>query len=155
MKRALFLCLGLLAPAFPAHAQTVVDGTDKAATPFVKATLKALSHRYMGTPVHIRQISTHKTDDKQIVCGELSLENSKTPDSGSYIPFGATEGQDAPLVFEPRTIPSALDFREVNGWINRGADLEDLEEMGCVPEGSYRAYSDTLNKVLQQRKNSS
>lgn len=155
MKRALFLCFGLLAPALPAYAQTVVDGSDKAASPFVKSTLKTLSHKYSGTPTHFRKISTHTTDDKQSVCGEMSLENSKTPDSGSYIPFGAAEGQDGPIVFEPRTIPSALDFREVNLWINRGADLEDLEEMGCVPEGSYRAYSDTLNKVLQERKNGS
>ncbi|MFT8796001.1 MAG: hypothetical protein ABF839_11100 [Acetobacter orientalis] len=155
MKRALFLCLGLLAPALPACAQTVVDGSDKAATPFVKTTLKALSHKYAGTSTHFRQIATHKVDDKQSVCGQISLENSKSPDASSYIPFGATEGQDNIIVFEPRTIPAALDFREVNSWINRGADLEDLEEMGCVPEGSYRTYSDTLNKVLQKRKNSS
>lgn len=155
MKRALFLCLSLLTPALPACAQTVVDGSDKAASPFVKNTLKSLASKFPETHPRFRKISTHKTNDKQIICGEISLEDSKNPGNTSFMPFGATEGEENPLVFEDRTIPSALDFREVNSWINRGADLEDLEEMGCVPEGSYRKYSDHLNTVLQHRKTSS
>lgn len=154
MKRAFLLSLSLLAPAVPAWAQTVVDGSDKTATPFVKTTLKILASKFPETPAHFRKISTHTLNDKTVICGEISLANAKAPDEASFMPFGATEGEENPLVFEGRTIPSALDFREVNSWINRGADLEDLEEMGCVPEGSYRAYSDKLNKVLQHRKTS-
>lgn len=157
MKRALILCLSLqglsLLPAVgAAQAQTVVDGSDKNASPFIKATLYTLSKRFADDQPKFRKVSTHTSGDKQIVCGEISLHDSRTPASENFMPFGAVQGDESPLVYEPRTIPSALDFREVNTWINRGADLEDLEEMGCVPEGSYRKYSDRLNTVLQHRK---
>ncbi|GAN69541.1 hypothetical protein [Acetobacter orleanensis] len=157
MKRALILCLSLqslsLLPAVgAAQAQTVVDGSDKNASPFVKSTLHMLSKRFAEDQPKFRKISTHTSGDKQIVCGEISLHGSKVPEAENFLPFGATQGEENPLVFEAHTIPAALDFREVNTWINHGADLEDLEEMGCVPEGSYRQYSDRLNAVLQHRK---
>lgn len=157
MKRAFILCLTLqgltLLPSVPAaHAQTVVDGSTKNASPFVKSTLHTLSTRFADSHPRFRNITTHGSGDKQVVCGEISLHDSKTPAAENFMPFGATQGEENPLVYEPRTIPAALDFREVNTWINRGADLEDLEEMGCVPEGSYRQYSDHLNTVLQHRK---
>lgn len=157
MKRALILCLGLqslcLLPSFSAaQAQTVVDGSDKNASPFVKSTLAMLSKRFGEDKPHFRKISTHTSGDKQIVCGEISLHGTKVPAAETFMPFGATQGEENPLVYEAHTIPAALDFREVNTWINHGADLEDLEEMGCVPEGSYRQYSDHLNTVLQHRK---
>ena len=63
MKRALFLCFGLLAPALQAYAQTVVDGSDKAASPFHKSTLKKPRHKYSGTPTHFRKLTSHTTDD--------------------------------------------------------------------------------------------
>lgn len=157
MKRALILCLSLqglsLLPSVGAeHAQTVVDGSDKDASPFVKSTLHMLSTRFAEDHPKFRKITTHSSGEKQIVCGEISLQGSKVPAAENFMPFGATQGEENPLVYEPHTIPAALDFREVNTWINRGADLEDLEEMGCVPEGSYRQYSDHLNTVLQHRK---
>lgn len=155
MKHALLLCLSLLPPAVPACAQTVIDGSDKAASPFVKNTLKSVATQFPDAHPHFRNLATHKTGEKQIVCGEVSLQDTKTPAAESFMPFGATEGEDRAVVFEPHAIPAALDFREVNSWINHGADLEDLEEMGCVPEGSYRKYSDRLNAVLQNRKTSS
>lgn len=157
MKRALILCLSLqglsLLPAMgAAQAQTVVDGSNKNASPFVQSTLLALGKRFAEDQPKFRKISTHTSGDKQVVCGEISLHDSKVPAAENFIPFGAAQGEENPLVFEAHTIPSSLDFREVNTWINHGADLEDLEEMGCVPEGSYRQYSDRLNTVLQHRK---
>ena len=161
MKRlfALGACLAipLLAVAPCGHqavAQSVLDGSDKkAATPFTRSTLKTLETRFAGGHPRFRKLALHSTaEKKQVLCGEFSLSTAKAPADDSFVLFGATEGGDAPVVYEPKDIPTELDFREVNQWINHGADLEDLEEMGCVPEGSYRQYSDKLNLVLQHRK---
>ncbi|GAB3592071.1 MULTISPECIES: hypothetical protein [Acetobacter] len=164
MKRFLALCailpgLGCLGATgsglvTTAAAQTVVDGSmPKAPTAFVSGSLKALVSRAQDKHAAVRHLSVHDTvDKKQVLCGEVSTDPASPPSAGSFMPFGAIEGGDGPIVFEGRDIPAALDFREVNQWINYGADMEDLEEMGCVPEGSYRAYSDKLNKVLEHRK---
>lgn len=160
MKR--FLAFGLLLAALgapvlacSASAQTVIDGSDKKASPFVKNTLKTLTKRFPDTHPFFRAITTHpNAEKKQVVCGEISLSSSKTPEPDSFMLFGATEGENAPIVYEPREIPPSIDSREVNLWINHGADLADLEEMSCVPEGSYRQYGDKLNQVLQNKKHS-
>lgn len=158
MKRSFALCivlsgLCLVAMDHSATAQTMLDNSAEKASPFVKATLKALTTRFSGAHPKFRNLAVHtNSDKKQVVCGQVSLSSSKTPANESFLSFGASEDTEQPIVYEARTIPTALDSREANQWINHGADLEELEELGCVPEGSYRQYGDTLNKVLQDSK---
>lgn len=105
MKHALLLCLSLLAPAVPACAQTVIDGSDKAASPFVKNTLKSVATQFPDAHPHFRNLATHKTGEKQIVCGEVSLQDTKTPAAESFMPFGATEEKTALLFLNPTPFP--------------------------------------------------
>lgn len=145
--------LGFVTMHQNAAAQTMLDNSAQKAPPFVKATLKALTTRFSNTHPKFRDLAVHtNSDKKQIVCGQVSLSESKTPANESFLSFGAAEDSEQPVVYEARTIPTTLDSREANLWINHGADLEELEELGCVPEGSYRQYGDSLNKVLQDRK---
>ena len=158
MKRFFALCillpgLGLVAPHHNAAAQTMLDNSAQKASPFVKATLKSLTTRFSSAHPKFRKLSVHtNSDKKQVVCGQFSLSDNKSPAEESFLSFGASEDSEQPVVYEARNIPATLDPREANQWINHGADLEELEELGCVPEGSYRQYGDSLNKVLQERK---
>lgn len=158
MKRFFALCillpsLGSVSLHHNAAAQTMLDNSAQKAPPFVKATLKSLTTRFSNTHPKFRNLVVHtNSDKKQIVCGQISLSESKTPAEESFQSFGAAEDSEQPVVYEDRAIPATLDSREANLWINHGADLEELEELGCVPEGSYRQYGDSLNKVLQDRK---
>ncbi|CEF54877.1 hypothetical protein [Acetobacter ghanensis] len=158
MKRFFALCIllpGLDAATFhhTAAAQTVLDNSAQKASPFVKATLKTLTERFSTAHPKFRNLAVHtNSDKKQVVCGQVSLSENKAPAEESFMSFGAAEDSEQPVVYEARTIPATLDSREANQWINHGADLEELEELGCVPEGSYRQYGDTLNKVLQDHK---
>ncbi|MFT8419447.1 MAG: hypothetical protein ABF636_11560 [Acetobacter sp.] len=160
MKRVFALCLllsglGFVAAPHTVAAQTMLDNSAQKASPFVKATLKTLMARFSNAHPKFRNLAVHtNSDKKQIVCGQVSLSESKTPANESFLSFGAGEDSEQPVVYESRTIPTTLDPREANQWINHGADLEELEELGCVPEGSYRQYGDTLNKILQDRKTS-
>ena len=158
MKRFFALCVVLsglypVAMEHSAAAQTMLDNSAQKATPFVKATLKTLTTRFSNAHPKFRNLTVHtNSDKKQVVCGQVSLSESKAPANESFLSFGASEESEQPIVYEARTIPATLDSREANQWINHGADLEELEELGCVPEGSYRQYGDTLNKVLQDSK---
>ncbi|NSL91734.1 hypothetical protein [Acetobacter syzygii] len=158
MKRFFALCIllpGLATTTIhqTATAQTVLDNSAQKASPFVKSTLKTLVTRFSNTHPKFRNLTIHtNSDKKQIVCGQVSLSENKSPAEESFMSFGAAEDGEQPVVYEARTIPATLDTREANQWINHGADLEELEELGCVPEGSYRQYGDTLNKVLQDHK---
>lgn len=158
MKRFFALCillpgLGSITISHNATAQTVLDNSAQKAPPFVKATLKELTVRFSSAHPKFRNLVVHtNSDKKQIVCGQVNLSENKTPADESFLSFGAAEDSEQPVVYEARTIPTTLDSREANQWINHGADLEELEELGCVPEGSYRQYGDALNKVLQDRK---
>ncbi|MBO1325265.1 hypothetical protein K2X14_07940 [Acetobacter sp. TBRC 12305] len=179
MKRFLALCFilpGLGAPLGYGHAasaagphggrasqgatqngpgQTVVDGSGQAAaSPFGRATLKSLVAHFGGTAT-FRQLSTHtNADKKQVLCGQISLDPTARPADDSFMPFGAQEDGDEPVVFQAHALPASIDPGQANQWINHGADLEALEELGCVPEGSYRQYSDKLNDLLQHHRRS-
>ncbi|MCP1228079.1 MAG: hypothetical protein ABF916_11025 [Acetobacter fabarum] len=158
MKRFFALCiilpsLGSVAVHHTAAAQTMLDNSAQKASPFVKETLKSLTTRFPSAHPKFRKLSVHtNSDKKQVVCGQVSLSENKAPAEDSFLSFGASEDSEQPVVYEARPIPSTLDSREANQWINHGADLEELEELGCVPEGSYRQYGDSLNKVLQEHK---
>ncbi|MFT8675822.1 MAG: hypothetical protein ABF990_08435 [Acetobacter sp.] len=175
MKRFLALCFilpGVIAPMGFAHAatpaarstkvspsaaqgpgQTVVDGSGQAAaTAFGRATLKSLATHFGGV-ASFRQLSTHtNADKKQVLCGQISLDSTARPADDSFMPFGAQEDGDDPVVFQAHALPTSIDADQANQWINHGADLEALEELGCVPEGSYRQYSDRLNDLLQHHR---
>ncbi|MDE7548854.1 hypothetical protein PY793_12795 [Acetobacter fabarum] len=158
MKRFFALCivlpsLGFVAVHHNAAAQTMLDNSAQKASPFVKETLKSLTTRFSAAHPKFRNLSVHtNSDKKQVICGQVSLSENKSPAEDSFLSFGAAEDSEQPVVYESRSIPTTLDSREANQWINHGADLEELEELGCVPEGSYRQYGDSLNKVLQEHK---
>lgn len=129
------------------------DGSDKqASTPFARKMIKILESRFTGQRLIFRNLKLHTSpDSKQSFCGEMSISLSNPPDEDSFIPFGIKEGEDSPVVYDPEDIPESLDLRQEDKYINRGADLEELEEMGCVPEGTYRHYSDKLTEIIEHR----
>ena len=130
------------------------DGSNKqASTPFARKMIKILESRFTGQRLVFRNLKLHTSPNgKQSFCGEMSISLSNPPDEDSFIPFGVKEGEDSPVVYDPEDIPESLDLRQEDKYINRGADLEELEEMGCVPEGTYRHYSDKLTEIIQRRK---
>ncbi|WNM09495.1 hypothetical protein RI056_05980 [Komagataeibacter nataicola] len=69
----------------------------------------------------------------------------------AYKKFGYVQGQDDPVIFSGRPVPAKIQFNEVNSWLNDSIKLEDLEEMGCVPKGTYHRYNEQLNQVMAQR----
>ncbi|MCE2565075.1 hypothetical protein [Komagataeibacter sp. FNDCF1] len=97
-----------------------------------------------------RNVTTHGMDGASVVCGEMAAQNP--PPGGVYMKFGYVQGQDDPVVFSGRDVPQKVSFNEVNSWLNDSIKLEDLEEMGCVPKGTYHTYNERLNRVMSQRK---
>lgn len=136
-----------------------IDGSDKqVSTPFARKTIKILESRFPGENLVFRNLKLHTSPDgKQSFCGEMSISPDNPPDDDSFVPFGAQKGgdesqDDSPIVYDPEDIPESLDLQQEDKYINRGADLENLEELGCVPEGTYRHYSDRLTEIIQHRR---
>ena len=100
--------------------------------------------------VTFRNVTTHPMDATAVVCGEMATHD--TAPGGVFMKFGYVQGQDDPVVFSGREVPQKIEFNEVNSWLNDSIKLEDLEEMGCVPRGTYHSYNERLNKVMSQRK---
>lgn len=96
-----------------------------------------------------RNVAVHTMDGASVVCGEMAEHNP--PADGVFKKFGYVQGQDDPVVFSGRDVPQKIEFNEVNAWLNDSIKLEDLEEMGCVPKGTYHRYNEDLNKVMSQR----
>ncbi|NHN86307.1 hypothetical protein GOB93_16925 [Acetobacter musti] len=138
----LFLLAGVADGTAPGYAQTVIDGSGrgKAAQAATQAVAK---HFQAPQDVRFRKI---RSVGKNTVCGDV-----KGDGSAGFSEFGVSADEN-PVIFDNRPIPAALDFKEVNGWLNQSVALEDLEEMGCVPKGSYARYRDHLNKVMETRK---
>ncbi|WP_227672644.1 hypothetical protein [Komagataeibacter sp. FXV3] len=97
-----------------------------------------------------RNVTVHSMDATSVVCGEMAQHDA--PAGGAFMKFGYVQGQDDPVVFSGREVPQKVEFNEVNSWLNDSIKLEDLEEMGCVPRGTYHSYNERLNKVMSQRK---
>lgn len=97
-----------------------------------------------------RNVAVHAMDGASVVCGEMAQHNP--PPDGVFKKFGYVQGQDDPVVFSGRDVPTKIAFNDVNSWLNDSIKLEDLEEMGCVPKGTYNRYNAQLNQVMSQRK---
>uniref|UniRef100_UPI0004719746 hypothetical protein n=1 Tax=Komagataeibacter kakiaceti TaxID=943261 RepID=UPI0004719746 len=97
-----------------------------------------------------RDVVVHSMDGASVVCGEMADHNP--PTDGVYKKFGYVQGQDDPVVFSGRGVPQKIEFNEVNDWLNDSIKLEDLEEMGCVPKGTYHHYNEELNQVMSHRR---
>lgn len=82
------------------------------------------------------------------VCGDMQSPGDKVSTT-----FGLREGE-TPVLFRNDPVPAALDFVDVNDWINRSVALEDLEDLSCVPKGTAVHFRNRLNKVLENRKDS-
>ncbi|NHO33773.1 hypothetical protein [Acetobacter fallax] len=128
--------------AMPALAQSVTDGSGRSDA--AQAAVKAVAGHFRA-PQDVRFRKIH-TGNKGAVCGEVTGDGATV-----FSTFGVVSGEE-PVMFENQKIPAALDFKEVNTWLNRNVALEDLEEMGCVPKGTYMRYRDRLNKVMETRK---
>ncbi|ATU71572.1 hypothetical protein SXCC_01594 [Gluconacetobacter sp. SXCC-1] len=100
--------------------------------------------------VVFRNVAVHGMDGASVVCGEMAAHD--TPAGSVHMKFGYVQGQDDPVVFSGRDVPQKISFNEVNSWLNDSIKLEDLEEMGCVPKGTYHSYNERLNQVMSQRK---
>ncbi|PYD81813.1 hypothetical protein CFR80_09880 [Komagataeibacter oboediens] len=100
--------------------------------------------------VTFRNVAVHPMDATSVVCGEMAPHNP--PAGGVFMKFGYVQGQDDPVIFSGREVPQKVEFNEVNSWLNDSIKLEDLEEMGCVPRGTYHSYNERLNRVMSQRK---
>lgn len=150
MKRLWVCAIGVgmfLAVAGHASAQTVLDGSDKTAPPQAKSAMTAVAKKFSSpSTVRFQKIKTHESGGKVVTCGEV---NDGTTQNFSL--FGVIDGGE-PVVFDTRPLPKAIDFNEVNDWVNRSAALDEIEEMKCAPKGSYKKYNDRLNKVLEKRK---
>lgn len=97
-----------------------------------------------------RNVAVHGMDGASVVCGEMAARDA--PAGGVHMKFGYVQGQDDPVVFSGRDVPQKISFNEVNSWLNDSIKLEDLEEMGCVPKGTYHSYNERLSRVMSQRK---
>ncbi|MDG6093552.1 hypothetical protein LOC54_00235 [Acetobacter sp. AN02] len=142
---AFLLALLLPLPALAA-------GEDDPATAAVRESIRKLSAH--PEDVVFGKITTHARKGEEVSCGEARLVplGKKTDES---VVFGVSAASGGPVLFETLPIPERLDFREVNEWLNRSVALEDLEELGCVPQGSYKRYRRHLNHVMEQRKDTS
>ncbi|GBR02745.1 hypothetical protein [Acetobacter oeni] len=126
----------------PALAQSVTDGSGKDTA--AQTAIHAVAQHYK-TPQETR-FRKVRTAGKGTICGEVTGDGATT-----FSSFGVTPGSE-PVIFDNQKIPAALDFKEVNEWLNKSVALEDLEDMGCAPKGSYMRYRDRLNKVMETRK---
>ncbi|CUW48320.1 hypothetical protein IFJ82_02905 [Novacetimonas hansenii] len=136
-------------PGGPCAAQTVLDGSDAHVAGAAEAMKKVAATLKHPNDARFRHLAAHDADGAGVVCGEVA----ETPARGAHFAqFGYVVGHDEPIVFANRPIPAVIPFAEVNGWINDSVHLEDLEEMGCAPKGSYHTYNEKLNTKMNQRK---
>ncbi|MCI1484266.1 MAG: hypothetical protein LKH33_00445 [Acetobacter sp.] len=142
--------LCLIALTMTAHAQTIADNSN-VTTSEVSAAIKNTAARFKFPEKTIfRKIRQTHTEDGNFVCGEIDTRAAGGKDTGFSL-FGIQDGHTTPSIFETKAIPKKIKFNDVNNWINRSVALEDLEDMGCVPSGSYKKYEKQLNTVLQTR----
>lgn len=137
------------APGGPCAAQTVLDGSAAHVAGAAEAMKKVAATLAHPQGARFRHLAAHSVDGAGVVCGEVA----ETPaHDATFAQFGYVAGHDDPIVFANRPVPAVIPFGEVNGWINDSVHLEDLEEMGCAPKGSYHAYSEKLNTKMNQRR---
>ena len=140
------LCLGLSGMAYAAQAAR--QGTT--------APIVAEAERHVAATqpepgaMAFRNGGVHGMEGAAGGWGEMAARGA--PAGSVYMKFGYVQGQDDPVVFSGRDVPQKVSFNEVNSWLNDSIKLEDLEEMGCVPKGTYHSYNERLNRVMSQRK---
>ncbi|MCW4590769.1 hypothetical protein NO263_09260 [Gluconacetobacter entanii] len=130
-------------------AQTVLDGSAAHVPGADEAMKKVAATLAHPQDARFRHLAAHSVDGAGVVCGEVA---ESAAHNAHFAQFGYVTGHDDPIVFANRPLPAVIPFGEVNGWINDSVHLEDLEEMGCAPKGSYHAYSEKLNAMMNRRK---
>lgn len=145
----LFGAAALGMPAGACTAQTVIDGSAAHVPGAAEAMKKVAATLPHPQEARFRHLAARSVDGAAVVCGEVAESPAR---NAHFSQFGYVPGHDDPIVFANRPLPAVIPFGEVNGWINDSVHLEDLEEMGCAPKGSYHAYSEKLNTMMNQRK---
>nr|WP_048856972.1 hypothetical protein [Komagataeibacter xylinus] len=146
MKRVIMAGVSLCLFSGLAHAAGSGRGGSAVITEAERHVAATLPDPHAAT---FRNATVHAMDGAAVVCGEMA-EHSP-PADGVYKKFGYVQGQGDPVIFSGRPVPAKIQFNEVNSWLNDSIKLEDLEEMGCVPKGTYHHYNEQLNQVLAQR----
>ncbi|MBV1834606.1 hypothetical protein KUA02_11400 [Komagataeibacter pomaceti] len=148
MYKAMILAAAFGLSAGTCVAQTVIDASAAHVPNAQEAIRKVAGTFAQPSATRFRHLGARTVDGGAVVCGEVS----PTASDPHFQQFGYVAGHDDPIVFANRPLPATIPFGEVNGWINDSVHLEDLEEMGCVPKGTYHAYSDRLNARMNSRK---